>query len=68
VTDERITELVREHFDLRPYGILRMLDLLNTEKIKYLKTAAYGHFGRENEGFSWENTDKAGELRDAAGL
>ena len=68
VTDERITELVREHFDLRPYGILRMLDLLNTEKIKYLKTAAYGHFGRENEGFSWENTDKAGELRDAAGV
>ena len=68
VTDERITELVREHFDLRPYGILRMLDLLNTEKIKYRKTAAYGHFGRENEGFTWEITDKADELRDAAGL
>jgi len=68
VTDERITELVREHFDLRPYGILRMLDLLNAEKIKYLKTAAYGHFGRENAGFSWEDTDKADELRDAAGL
>ena len=68
ITDERITELVREHFDLRPYGILRMLDLLNAEKIKYLKTAAYGHFGRENEGFSWENTDKAEELRSAAGL
>jgi len=68
VTDERITELVRAHFDLRPYGILRMLDLLNAEQIKYRKTAAYGHFGRENEGFSWENTDKAAELRDAAGL
>ena len=68
VTDERITELVRAHFDLRPYGILRMLDLLNAEQIKYLKTAAYGHFGRENEGFTWENTDKAAELRDAAGL
>jgi S-adenosylmethionine synthetase len=68
ITDERITELVREHFDLRPYGILRMLDLLNTEKIKYLKTAAYGHFGRENMGFTWENTDKAEELRAAAGL
>jgi S-adenosylmethionine synthetase len=68
VTDERITELVREHFDLRPYGIVRMLDLLNAEKIKYLKTAAYGHFGRENEGFSWENKDKADELREAAGL
>jgi len=68
VTDERITELVREHFDLRPYGILRMLDLLNAEKIKYLKTAAYGHFGREDEGFTWEATDRAAELRDAAGL
>jgi S-adenosylmethionine synthetase len=68
VTDERITELVREHFDLRPYGILRMLDLLNAEQIKYRKTAAYGHFGRENEGFSWEKTDKAEELRSAAGL
>ena len=68
ITDERITELVRGHFDLRPYGILRMLDLLNAEKIKYLKTAAYGHFGREDENFTWELTDKAGELRDAAGL
>ena len=68
VTDERITELVREHFDLRPYGILRMLDLLNADKIKYLKTAAYGHFGREEEGFTWEVTDKADELRAAAGL
>ena len=68
VTDERITELVREHFDLRPYGILRMLDLLNTDRIKYLSTAAYGHFGREEEGFTWELTDKADELRKAAGL
>ena len=68
VTDERITELVREHFDLRPYGILRMLDLLNAEQIKYRKTAAYGHFGREGEGFTWELTDKADELREAAGV
>ena len=68
VTDERITELVRAHFDLRPFGILRMLDLLNAEQIKYRKTAAYGHFGRENEGFTWEMTDKADELREAAGL
>ncbi|OOZ44820.1 methionine adenosyltransferase [Solemya velum gill symbiont] len=67
VSDERITELVREHFDLRPYGILKMLDLLNTDKIKYRKTAAYGHFGRENEGFSWEETDKAETLRAAVG-
>lgn len=68
VTDERITEIIREHFDLRPFGILRMLDLLNAEKIKYRKTAAYGHFGREDEGFTWEKTDKAEEMRDAAGL
>ena len=68
ITDERITELVRQHFDLRPYGILRMLDLLNAEQIKYRKTAAYGHFGREDEGFTWELTDKAAALRDAAGL
>ena len=68
IADEQITELVREYFDLRPYGILTMLDLLNAEQIKYRKTAAYGHFGRENEGFSWEKTDKADLLRDAAGL
>ncbi len=63
VADERITQLVREHFDLRPYGILKMLDLLNAEKIKYRKTAAYGHFGREQEGFTWEQTDKAEALK-----
>ena len=68
ITDERITQLVREHFDLRPYGILKMLDLLNSEQIKYRKTAAYGHFGREDEGFTWERTDKADMLRDDAGL
>jgi S-adenosylmethionine synthetase len=68
ISDERITKLVREHFDLRPYGILSMLDLLNAEKIKYRKTAAYGHFGREHEGFTWETTDKAEALRADAGL
>ncbi len=68
IDDDRITALVREHFDLRPYGILTMLDLLNAEKIKYRKTACYGHFGRENEGFTWEVCDKADELRDAAGI
>lgn len=68
VSDEKITELVRAHFDLRPYGILNMLDLLNTDQIKYRKTASYGHFGREDQGFSWENTDKAGELKTAAGI
>jgi S-adenosylmethionine synthetase len=68
IDDEKITRLVREHFDLRPYGILTMLDLLNAEQIKYRKTAAYGHFGREHEGFSWENTDKAEILRADAGV
>jgi len=68
IADDKIVELVRRHFDLRPYGIVRMLDLLNATQIKYRKTAAYGHFGREHEGFSWERTDKAEELRADAGL
>jgi len=65
VSDERITQLVREHFDLRPKGIISMLDLLRPI---YAKTAAYGHFGREEPEFTWERTDKAAALRDAAGL
>jgi S-adenosylmethionine synthetase len=68
ISDERITELVREHFDLRPYGILTMLDLLNADKIKYQKTAAYGHFGREHEGFTWEHIDKVEALQADAGI
>ena len=65
IPDERITLLVREHFDLRPKGIMSMLDLLRPI---YTKTAAYGHFGREEPEFTWERTDKAAALRDAAGL
>jgi S-adenosylmethionine synthetase len=61
--DSRIIELVREHFDLRPRGLIKMLDLLRPI---YAATAAYGHFGREDEGFPWEKTDKAEALRDAA--
>jgi S-adenosylmethionine synthetase len=57
--DAQIAKLVREHFDLRPYGIQKMLDLL---KPIYQSTAAYGHFGRSEEGFSWEKTDKAKAL------
>jgi len=68
IADEKIVELVRRHFDLRPYGILRMLGLLDTQQIQYRKTAAYGHFGREDEGFSWERTDKAEDLKADAGL
>jgi S-adenosylmethionine synthetase len=56
---------VQEHFDLRPRGIMQMLDLLRPI---YAKTAAYGHFGREEPEFTWEATDKAAILRDAAGL
>ena len=65
VDDAKIVELIRNHFDLRPYGIITMLDLVRPI---YLKTAAYGHFGREEPEFTWEKTDKAEELRDAAGL
>ncbi|MBT3024169.1 MAG: methionine adenosyltransferase [Candidatus Thiodiazotropha sp. (ex Lucina aurantia)] len=66
IADEKIAELVRRNFDLRPYGILKMLDLLNSDRIQYRKTAAYGHFGREDEGFTWELTDKAEQLREDA--
>ena len=65
IPDERIAALVKEHFDLRPKGIIQMLDLLRPI---YEKTAAYGHFGREEPEFSWERTDKAAALRAAAGL
>jgi len=61
----RIEELVREHFDLRPAAILRDLDL---RRPIYTKTAAYGHFGRDDAEFTWERTDRAGALREAAGL
>ncbi len=80
IPEARIQELVRAHFDLRPYGLMQMLDLLHP---MYQKTAAYGHFGREPlemtyadksgksetfTAFTWERTDKADELRAAAGL
>jgi len=62
---EQLEELVREHFDLRPAAILRDLDL---RRPIYAKTAAYGHFGRDDHDFAWERTDKADELRAAAGI
>ncbi len=65
ISDEKITELVTKHFDLRPKGIVLMLDLLRPI---YQKTAAYGHFGREEPEFKWEATDKAAALRADAGL
>jgi S-adenosylmethionine synthetase len=65
VSDERLAQLVQDHFDLRPKGIVQMLDLLRPI---YTKTAAYGHFGREEPEFSWEKTDKAAALKAAAGV
>ncbi len=65
ISDEKIATLVEAHFDLRPKGIVQMLDLLRPI---YQKTAAYGHFGREEPEFTWERTDKAAALRAAAGL
>jgi S-adenosylmethionine synthetase len=65
IDEYRMVEIVRGHFDLRPYGLVKMLDLIRPI---YRSTAAYGHFGREDEAFTWEYTDKADALRDAAGL
>ncbi len=65
VSNEILTQLVLDHFDLRPKGIVKMLDLLRPI---YSKTAAYGHFGRDEPEFTWESTDKAAALRAAAGL
>ncbi len=65
ISDEKLSALVAEHFDLRPKGIIQMLDLLRPI---YQKTAAYGHFGRDEPEFTWERTDKTAALRAAAGL
>ncbi len=65
IAPERIAALVNEHIDLRPAAILRDLDL---RRPIYAKTAAYGHFGRDDHDFTWERTDKAEALREAAGL
>jgi len=65
ISDEKIEELVREHFDLRPKGIVQMLNLLRPI---YRKSAAYGHFGRDEPEFRWERTDKVAALKAAAGI
>ena len=65
IDDNKLTTLIREHFDLRPYGILKMRDL---QKPIYRATAAYGHFGRDDVDLPWERTDKAEALADAAGI
>ncbi len=65
IAEEKIEALIREHFDLRPKGIIEDLDLLRPI---YRPSAAYGHFGRDDAGFPWEETDKAEALRAAAGI
>jgi S-adenosylmethionine synthetase len=65
VSNEKLTELVLNHFDLRPKGIVQMLDLLRPI---YQKTAAYGHFGRDEPEFTWEATDRVVALKAAAGV
>ncbi|MBV1919512.1 MAG: methionine adenosyltransferase domain-containing protein, partial [Pseudomonadales bacterium] len=65
ISDQMIVTLVREHFDLRPRGLIEMLDL---RRPIYRATAAYGHFGREEPNFTWEKTDKADALKAAANL
>ncbi len=65
LTPTKIEQLVSEHFDLRPGAIIRDLEL---RRPIYAKTAAYGHFGRDDRDFTWERTDRADALRAAAGL
>ena len=65
IQEKQIIQLVHDNFDLTPYGIMNMLDLIQPI---YEKTAAYGHFGRENEGFPWEKIDKAADLKEQSGL
>ncbi|MGR9107996.1 MAG: methionine adenosyltransferase [Gammaproteobacteria bacterium] len=65
IAESRIIALIREHFDMRPKGLIQMLDLLRPI---YRPTAAYGHFGRSGDTFSWEKTDKAAQLKDSAGI
>ena len=62
VSDDRIEQLIREHFDLRPSGLIAMLDL---KRPIYQATAAYGHFGRTEDQFTWERTDRAEMLANA---
>ena len=65
IPDEKIVELIERHFDLRPRGIIHSLNLLRPI---YQKTAAYGHFGRDEPEFTWEAIDKAAQLRAEAGI
>lgn len=63
VSDEKIVNIITDHFELTPHGIIAELDLRNSDGKRFTKTAAYGHFGREGAGFTWEKTDKAKDLK-----
>ena len=63
VADDKIVNIIEDHFELTPHGIIAELDLRNSDGKRFRKTAAYGHFGREEEGFTWEKTDKAKDLK-----
>jgi S-adenosylmethionine synthetase len=63
ISDDELAALVSKHFDLKPAGIIRMLDL---KRPVYFETARHGHFGRKGDGFTWERTDKAEALKKAA--
>jgi S-adenosylmethionine synthetase len=65
ISEDRLVQIIRDVFDLRPKGLIAQLDLL---KPIYQTTAAYGHFGRTEDSFSWEKTDKVEELKAAAGV
>ena len=65
VTEEKMTKLIRENFDLRPYGLVNMLDLIRPI---YQQTAAYGHFGRNDIDLPWEKTDRVNDLKASAGF
>ena len=61
--DDKIVKIIRDNFELTPHGIIASLKLRDSYGKRYRKTAAYGHFGREEEGFTWENTDVAKDLK-----
>lgn len=63
VSDEKIVQIITDHFELTPHGIIAELDLRNSDGKRFTKTAAYGHFGREEAGFTWEKTDRAKDLK-----
>ena len=63
LSDEKIIKIIRDNFELTPHGIIASLKLRDSDGSRYRKTAAYGHFGREEEGFTWENTDMAKDLK-----